>query len=243
MTAMTKNSIRILLIDDHKSFMDGLAMVIGSQSPRMEVVGMASTPEEAISAAVRLKPDLIIMDMDLGVGLTLEFLPELLEKSSARVLMLTGMQDPDLHDSAIVKGARGVLLKGESAKVILKAIEKVNAGEIWASNAILTRALDQRNNNKKQDDPEAEKIADLTPREREIIASLLTFEGSTNEEIASQLFISTSTLKNHLTTIYSKLEVKNRIQLMKFALKHNFSKSLDSPPNPKQFRNGFFSNS
>lgn len=225
MTAMTKNSIRILLIDDHKSFMDGLAMVIGSQSPRMEVVGMASTPEEAVSAAVRLKPDLILMDMDLGVGLTLEFLPEILEKSSARVLMLTGMQDPELHDSAISKGARGVLLKGESAKVILKAIEKVNAGEIWASNAMLTRVFDQRYNNKKTVDPEAEKIADLTLREREIVVTLLTFEGSTNEDIARHLFISTSTLKNHLTTIYSKLDVKNRVQLMKYALNHKLAQS------------------
>jgi len=220
----TKNPIRILLIDDHKSFMDGLAMVINSQAPAMEIVGMASTPEEAISAAVRLKPDLILMDMDLGVGLSLEFLPEILEKTTAKVLMLTGMLDPDLHDIAIFKGARGLLLKGESAKVILKAIEKVHAGEIWASNAMLTRFLDQRHNNKKRDDPEAEKIAYLTAREREIITALMTFEDSTNEEIANRLFISASTLKNHLTTIYSKLDIKNRIQLMKYALKYKIGK-------------------
>jgi len=220
----TKNPIRILLIDDHKSFMDGLAMVINSQAPAMEIVGMASTPEEAISAAVRLKPDLILMDMDLGVGLSLEFLPEILEKTTAKVLMLTGMLEPDLHDIAIFKGARGVLLKGESAKVILKAIEKVHAGEIWASNAMLTRFLDQRHNNKKRDDPEAEKIAYLTAREREIITALMAFEDSTNEEIANRLFISASTLKNHLTTIYSKLDIKNRIQLMKYALKYKIGK-------------------
>ncbi len=220
----TKNPIRILLIDDHKSFMDGLAMVINSQAPAMEIVGMASTPEEAISAAVRLKPDLILMDMDLGVGLSLEFLPEILEKTTAKVLMLTGMLEPDLHDIAIFKGARGVLLKGESAKVILKAIEKVHAGEIWASNAMLTRFLDQRHNNKKRDDPEAEKIAYLTAREREIITALMAFEDSTNEEIASRLFISASTLKNHLTTIYSKLDIKNRVQLMKYALKYKIGK-------------------
>lgn len=221
---MIKNSIRILLIDDHKSFMDGLAMVINSQAPAMEVVGMASNRNEAMETVARLKPDLILMDMDLGGFLSLEFLPELLEKTSAKVLMLTGMQDPDLHDSAIVKGARGVLQKGESAKVILKAIEKVYAGEIWASNTMLTRVLNQMSNNKNQIDLEARKIADLTAREREIIAALLTFEGSTNEEIARQLFISTSTLKNHLTTIYSKLAVKNRVQLMKYALNHKIGK-------------------
>ncbi len=199
MQAQAKNSIRILLIDDHKSFMDGLAMVINSQSPAMEVVGMAQDRAEAIAAAESSKPDLILMDMDLGEGFSIEFLPELLEKTSAKVLMLTGMRDPGLHDSAIVKGARGVLMKGESAKVILKAIEKVNAGEIWASSATLYRVLDRLNNAKKAVDPEADKIAFLTPREREIIASLLSFEGSTNEEISAQLFISPSTLKNLLT--------------------------------------------
>jgi len=224
MTAMIKNSIRIVLIDDHQSFMEGLAMVINSQTPAMEVVGMASNRAEAITAVSKLNPDLVLMDMDLGDSLSLEFLPELLEKTSAKVLMLTGMQDPDLHDSAIVKGARGVLLKGESAKVILKAIEKVHNGEIWASNAVLGRVLERMNSSgKKQDNPEAGKIADLTAREREIIRSLVAFEASTNEEIADHLCISKSTLKNHLTTIYSKLGLKNRIELLKYALAHKLA--------------------
>lgn len=224
MIAIAKSSIRILLIDDHKSFTDGLAMVINSQTPAMEIVGTASSRAEAMEAVGKLEPDLILMDMDLGDSLSLDFLPELLEITSAKVLMLTGMQNPELHDDAIFKGARGVLLKGESAKVILKAIEKVHAGEIWASNTMLTRVLEQMNGNKKQDDYDTRKIADLTAREREIVSALLTFEGSTNDEIARQLFISPSTLKNHLTTIFSKLEVKNRIQLMKYALKHNLAK-------------------
>lgn len=224
MIAIAKSSIRILLIDDHKSFTDGLAMVINSQTPTMEVIGTAGNRAEALETVGKLEPDLVLMDMDLGDSLSLDFLPELLEKTSAKVLMLTGMQTPELHDDAIVKGARGVLLKGESAKVILKAIEKVHAGEIWASNTMLTRAIEHINGGKKQFDPEAQKIADLTVREREIVSTLLTFEGSTNDEIARQLFISPSTLKNHLTTIFSKLEVKNRIQLMKYALKHNLAK-------------------
>ena len=199
-------------------------MVINSQSPSMEVVGMASNRAEAMTAVGELKPDLILLDMALGDSLSLNFLPELLEKTSAKVLMLTGLQNPDLHERAIVKGARGVLLKGESAKVILKAIEKVHAGEIWASNTMLIRVIDQINIGKKQVDPEGRKIADLTAREREIIDALLTFDGSTNKEIAHQLFISTSTLKNHLTTIYSKLDVKNRVQLMKYALNHKIEK-------------------
>ncbi len=229
MTAMIKNSIRILLIDDHRSFMDGLAMVINSQSPAMEVVGTASNRAETMAAIGELKPDLILMDMDLGDSLSLDFLPELLEKTSARVLMLTGLQNPDLHDDAIVKGARGVLLKGESAKVILKAIERVHAGEIWASNSMLGRVLSKQFAHSGSDGEngqaarEKAKIADLTAREREVIRSLVMFEASTNEEIADHLCISKSTLKNHLTTIYSKLELKNRIELLKYALTHKLA--------------------
>jgi two-component system, NarL family, nitrate/nitrite response regulator NarL len=220
----SRNPIKILLVDDHKSFMDGLEMVINTQKPKMEVVGMAATAEEALKAAIQKKPDLILLDMDLGSDNSIDFLPTLLEKTDAKVLFLTGVRDPDIHDSAILKGARGVLLKGESAKVIIRAIEKVHNGEIWAANSTVSRVLALMNNGNKKKSPEEEKIAYLTPREREIINVLVNLESSTNEEIANQLFISVSTLKNHLTTIYSKLDVKNRVQLMKFALANNLSK-------------------
>lgn len=229
MSLSEQNTIRILLVDDHKSFSEGLAMVINSRKPAMEVVAMASTREEALDAVVKYKPDLAILDMDLGASNTLDFLPDFLERTSAKVLILTGMLDPKVHEAAIVKGARGVLLKGESAKTILKAIERVNAGEIWASNTTLSRVLSQLSNGKQNNgpaDPEQQKIAELTPREREIITTLLSFESSTNEEIADHLCISQSTLKNHLTTIFSKLEVKNRIQLMKYAINHKLAKPV-----------------
>jgi DNA-binding NarL/FixJ family response regulator len=170
MSLSEQNTIRILLVDDHKSFSEGLAMVINSRKPAMEVVAMASTREEALDAVVKYKPDLAILD-----------------------------------------------------------IERVDAGEIWASNTTLSRVLSQLSNGKQNNgpaDPEQQKIAELTPREREIITTLLSFESSTNEEIADHLCISQSTLKNHLTTIFSKLEVKNRIQLMKYAINHKLAKPI-----------------
>jgi DNA-binding NarL/FixJ family response regulator len=204
--------------------MDGLAMVINSQKPVMECVGMATTPAEAMEGAVTQKPDLILLDMDLGNCLSLDFLPNLIEKTDSKVLMLTGLSDPDLHDSAIMKGARGVLLKGESAKVIIRAIEKVYAGEIWAANTTLSRVIEQINKSKKAKSFDEEKIETLTAREREIISTIVSFESSSNEEIANHLCISVYTLKNHLASIYSKLDVKNRVQLMKLALNHNLGK-------------------
>lgn len=224
----TNTPIRILLIDDHKSFVEAMTMVIETQLPRMEVIAAASTAGDALAAAELECPDVILLDMDLGDTSGLELLPKLQKVCDSKILFVTGAQETALHNEAILKGARGVIIKTESAKTILRAIERVHAGEIWASNATLSSIFDQLS--KQRDDPSAydpnrQKIASLTPREREIIAALVNFESSTNEEIADRLCISTSTLKNHLTTVYHKLEVGNRVQLLKYALKHK----LDTP--------------
>lgn len=218
--------IRILLVDDHRSFVEAMTMVIETQRPRMEVIAVAHTREEALSAAEKECPDVILLDMDLGGSNGLDLLPELLRVCDSRVLFLTGTQDGAIHNEAILKGARGVILKTESAKQILRAIERVHEGEIWASNATISSIFDQINRQKNDPvDPEHQKIASLTAREREIVAALVNFESSTNEELADRLFISNSTLKNHLTTIYSKLGLANRVQLLKYALKHNLGSS------------------
>ncbi len=227
--SMTK-PIRILLVDDHKSFMDGLEMVINSQKPLMKVVGTASNPAETMLAAVEQKPDIILLDISLGTENSLDLLPELLEKTDSKVLILTGLISPEIHDRAIMEGAHGIILKNESAKTIIRAIEKVQSGEIWADNRTLGRVLHHikpsiNNRNSHEISPHEQKIKTLTIREHEIIQALIIYEASTNDEIAKNLYISKSTLKNHLTTIYSKLEVKNRIQLLKFALTYHLVES------------------
>ena len=199
-------------------------MVIDTQRPNMEVAAVAHTPEEALRAASKEKPDLIVLDMDLGGTSGLDLLPDLHKACDAKVLFLTGTQDLAVHNEAILKGGRGVIIKTESAKVIIRAIERVHAGEIWASNATLSNIFDQlsrQRNSPEPPDSEQQKIASLTAREREIVAALVNFESSTNEDISDRLCISGSTLKNHLSTIYHKLGVANRVQLLKFALKHN----------------------
>ena len=222
MSTTDTTPIRILLVDDHRSFMEAMKMVIDTQLPKMQVVAMAVSEQEALDAATQHDPDLVLLDMDLGQSNGFDLLPKLLETSNARVLFLTGLNDPRIHEEAIVRGARGVVLKVESARMILRAIEKVHEGEIWASNVTLSRIFDQFSR-KKEQSPDGERISSLTRREREIISALVTFEDSTNDDIAERLFISSSTLKNHLTTIYSKLGLTNRVQLLKFALKHNLT--------------------
>ena len=222
----TGKNIRVFLVDDHKSFADGLAMLINTNKSVMEVVGMAHNIKEVLASIGKVKPDVVLLDVELGDENGIEMLPELIQKTDAKFIILTGARNPIVHETAILKGARGVLLKSDSAKVILKAIEKVNLGEFWLDNSTLNKVLSQltQQKNRKSEDPEEKKIASLTSREREIIKVLIQNDSSTNKEISESLFISDSTLKNHLTTIYSKLGVRNRIELLKYAIKHKLDK-------------------
>lgn len=228
MITNTTKPIRILLVDDHQSFLDGLKMLINASNSLMQVVGTANSRRDALSAAEQYKPDLILLDIDLGTDDGLEVLPELIEKTGAKVIMLTGIQEQIVHEQALVKGARGVLLKNSPGMVIIKAIEKVHNGELWANSDTLSKVFDnlkQRNSRKEATDPEQQKIDSLTMREREIIRRMAAGGSSTNKEIAGFLHISESTLKNHLTTIYSKLDLRNRIDLFKYALTHKLDKT------------------
>jgi len=189
------NPIKIFLVDDHRSFMEGLQMVIDTQKPRMEIVGTAATPDEAIETAIPLKPDVVLLDLDFGDSSGLDILPVLLKKTESKILILTGVRDPEIHDTTIMKGAHGILFKGEPVKEIIKAIDRVHAGGMWVDSNILERVLKQNGKDiELSADPEARKIASLTVREREIITTLLKFESSTSDEIAAHLGISKHTL-------------------------------------------------
>lgn len=213
------------MVDDHQSFSDGLAMLINTNKPAMQVIGTAKSREDAVHSISEKNPDVILLDIDLGDDNGLEILPELLGKTNAKIIILTGIRDPLVHQKAVIKGASGVLQKTDSAQTILKAIKKVHEGEIWINNEILSQVLNQLTRKSGSSaDSEQQKIAALTSREREIIAALVNYDSSTNKEIARQLFISDSTLKNHLTAIYDKLSLKNRVELLKYALSNNLGK-------------------
>src|ERR687889_1402572 len=111
-------SIRVLLVDDHKTMLWGLTQLINSAAPRMTVVATASGRDEALEAARREQPDVILLDLDLGAADGADLLPSLLKESKARVLICTGVRDPEAHDRAVLRGARGVVHKEESAELI-----------------------------------------------------------------------------------------------------------------------------
>ena len=218
--------IRILLIDDHAIVLAGLRMLIESKAG-LKVVGEAGNRADALALAAREQPDIILLDLDLGRESGLDFLPELLSAArEARVIILTGVRDSQAHHRAVSLGAMGVVPKEKAAEVLIKAFVKVQAGEVWLDRSMMAKVLAEMSPARanKKIDPEAAKIATLTKREREVIT--LVGEGIKNKQIANRLFISEITVRHHLTSIFSKLNLSDRFDLIIYAYRNG----LANPP-------------
>ncbi|HEY8184916.1 MAG TPA: response regulator transcription factor [Pyrinomonadaceae bacterium] len=222
MTSPEKTNPRVLIIEDHLIVQAGLRMLL--EAVGMKVVAMTGKPAEALELAAREKPDVILLDLDLDGKDSLVFFPELREAANnARVLILTGMSDTESHRRAIRLGAMGVVLKGQPAEVLIKAIKKVYAGEVWVDRATMGSVLhEMTRKNVIQRDPDQDKIKTLTDREHQVIA--LIAEGLKNKQIATRLFISETTVTHHLSSIFSKLEVSDRLELVIYAFGHNLAR-------------------
>lgn len=217
--------IRILLVDDHRSMLWGLDKLIGSAWPRMQVVATATDGCEALAAAARHLPDLVLLDVGLGDVCGLDLLPELNQCCDARVLIITGISDPKLREVAVLRGAMGVVHKMEDADVILKAIDHIHRGEIWLDRATTAKMLAavSAQRTTQQGVPDDGGIGALTPKEREIIAALVAHKGAQIKVIAASLSISVHTVSNHLASIYGKLGVHSRLELFMYAKEHGLA--------------------
>lgn len=216
-------NIRILIVDDQLVVREGLRMLIENHRGT-KVVAMASTRSEAMEIMARELIDLIILNLELGGHSALSFIPQLRDASKdARILVLTGLCDSLTHQKAAQLGAMGVVLKEDAADLLLKAIEKVYKGEAWLDRLTLGRLISQISSHEKDSvDPRTEKIASLTEREREVIG--LIAEGLKNRQIAERLFISHVTVTHHLSSIYSKLGVSDRLELVIYAFANKLAK-------------------
>jgi len=212
--------IRILIVDDHRIFVAALRVLLENE-PGFEVVGEARNREEALDAA-RSQPDVILLDLDLGEESGAELLPDLMKTASkSRVLLLTGVVDSDLHLRTICLGAVGIVHKLDAPSLLLKAIRKVHSGEPWVNRNMVAAFMAQLQKPRRKADPSAAKIATLTSRELEVIGALA--EGRRNKEIAERLFISEKTVRHYLTSIFNKVEVTDRLELMIFAYQHGLA--------------------
>ncbi|HYJ89291.1 MAG TPA: response regulator transcription factor [Pyrinomonadaceae bacterium] len=218
----TTYPIRIMLVDDHAVVRAGLRMLIENH-PAMGIVAMASNTTEALDLVVRESPNLIILDLDLGNENGLNLIPEFREiKKDARILVLTGLRDREVHRRAIKLGAMGIVLKDEAAEVLIKAIEKVHAGEVWLDRTTMGNVLSEMTDkNRSQPDADESKINSLTERERQVIT--LIAMGLKNKQIGEKLFISETTVTHHLSSIFSKLGVSDRLELVIYAFGHQLA--------------------
>lgn len=213
--------IRILLVDDHAIVRAGLRMLI-DQNPTMKVIGVAGNGSEALALAASEQPDIIVLDVLLGDEDGLTILPELRQVAQdSRVLVLTGLRGGETQRRAMLAGAMGVVLKQHAAEVLIKAISKVHQGEVWLDRLMMGSVLTEMTQSSEVDQ-EKVKIATLTDREREVIA--LIAEGLKNKQIGQRLFITETTVTHHLSSIFSKLEVSDRLELVIYAFAYNLAK-------------------
>jgi DNA-binding NarL/FixJ family response regulator len=212
-------AIKVCIIEDHAIVRAGLRMLL-ENTPKMSVVWETQTASAALSNSSLIRPDVILLDLDLGVEKGIDHLANLLRKfNPCRVLVLTALADTQLHLAAVAAGASGVVVKEQAPETLLEAIEHVHSGEPWLGKSLMTAVIGKLSRASVEKDPEAEKISRLTPREVEIVS--LVSEGLNGERIAKQLQISEATVRNHLTSILGKLGLSNKFELAVYAHRHH----------------------
>jgi DNA-binding NarL/FixJ family response regulator len=202
------NEIRILIADDHPLFRDGMHGLLDSV-PDTEVVGEATNGDEAVSQAATLQPDVILMDIKMpginGIAATREILAA---SPHIGILMVTMLEDDESVFAAMRAGARGYVLKGANQADILLAIRAVARGEVIFGPGIARRLLRFFSTIRPQAPQRV--FPELSERETELLA--LMAQGKSNQEIADQLDLSLKTVRNHVSNIFSKLQVADRAQ-------------------------------
>lgn len=214
--------IRVFLVDDHLLMRQGLRALLTAQ-PEVEIVGEAGERAAALSSAAEQQPDVVLLDIDLGDDDGLELMPYLLDAvPETRIILLTGVRDPEVHRRAVLLGAMGLVLKEKAAETVFRAIKKVYEGEVWLDRTLIASILNERvRGAAPTNSAEDEKIARLTEREREVIT--LVGAGMRNKEICERLVISEATVRHHLTSIFSKLGVSDRFELAIYAYRHHLA--------------------
>ncbi|MCL6482223.1 MAG: response regulator transcription factor [Firmicutes bacterium] len=213
-------TIRIFLLSNHPVIRRALRLLIESQC-HLCVIGEAPC-EDAVAAACQ-RPDVLLVDCEPAHENWRELLPSVLAAAPGlRVLVLTGERNPDFHSGLLRSGVFGVVRKADPPETLLKAIRKVHQGEIWLDRATVSRVLDQTIRPRRGSaDASTEPWRCLTEREREIVS--LVGEALSNKQIARRLLISHATVRHHLTSIFGKLGLSNRLELLRFALRHGLA--------------------
>lgn len=202
--------IRLLIVDDHDLFREGLRALI-STTEDIELVGEAASGGEAISLADEIQPDVVLMDINMPDGDGIQATRRILRNNpTTGIIMVTMLKDDASVFSAMRAGARGYVLKGSQYKELLETVRAVAHGQALFGPSIATRIMnffDAQRPNTRTALPE-EVFPALTPRELEVLELIAL--GATNSQIAERLVIADKTVRNHINSIFSKLQVADR---------------------------------
>jgi len=202
--------LKIIIADDHTMVRDGLVRLLATERD-FEVVGQAGDGETTVAMAQQLQPDVLLLDVNMPKLRGVQVLERLQGKSNARAILLTATIDRPEMIAALEAGARGLVMKHAASDVLIKSIRCVAKGEYWVDREILADWAQTRGT--------TQPTSQLTARERQIVREILS--GSANKDIAQAFHLSEGTVKRHLSNIYTKLGVSNRLELALYAMNHN----------------------
>jgi DNA-binding NarL/FixJ family response regulator len=223
---MAVTPIRVLIADDHPVVRIGLRNMLQAD-PNVKLVAEAKDGVEALHMVRTLHPDILLLDLAMPKLAGLEALRELTGENETRTIVLTGQIDKRQILEALQLGARGVVLKDAVVAHLSACIRAVMQGQYWLEGRPVTNLVQVLRDLTAQTAPPPRKTFGLTARELEVVG--LITEGSTNKHIAETFGISEETVKRHLTNIFNKIGVGNRLELALFALNHNLLPPTDHP--------------
>lgn len=207
--------IRLIVVDDHNLFREGLVAIIRSE-PEIEVVGQAGTVRDAVEVVREVNPDMVLMDFALPDGTGVDATREILQESpQCKIVFLTMSEEDENLFAAIRGGAKGYLLKNMQPSKLLAAIKSVYQGESALSRSMTMRLMEELARTKS---PEHRGDPTLTRRELDILRELAS--GYSNSEIAARLIVSENTVKYHVHSILGKLGLSDRREAAEYARKH-----------------------
>ena len=213
--------VRVLLVDDQLLVRSGFSLILSVEDD-IEVIGQASDGEEAVRLTRELRPDVVLMDVQMPVMDGIEATRRIVADDLARVVILTTFDRDDYVFAGLAAGASGFLLKNADADHLIEAVRAVSGGHALLAPEVTRRVIEQMTNGSVSDaqaaprrDDRDPRLDDLTPRELEVLG--LVGRGLSNAEIAGRLFVGEATVKTHLSNVFAKLHLRDRVQAVVLA--------------------------
>ena len=221
-------AISVFLISDFCLLRKSIETLLGGESERFALAGVATSCDGAADAVLQVAPDVVLLDLDELADAALALITALHTRSTTKILLLSRLGDSALQDKAILLGARGVVDRHTGPEMLLTAIAKVMEGQLWLDREATGRIFVQLSSAsfRKDSDAVSVRLAQLTEREKAIVAFIAGNSDDPGKKVASKLNISESTLRNHLTSIYVKLGVANRNGLLTYAFRNGLAERL-----------------